>query len=100
MQREDFARKFGARPVDIDAVTAFAAAHGLSTVETNQARRVVVLSGTVAAFNAAFRIELERFEYKGGTYRGMIGPVRLPADLARIVESVFGLDDRPAVEME
>jgi kumamolisin len=98
-RREDFAREFGARAADIDAVTAFATAHGLSTVEANQARRVVVLSGTVAAFNAAFRIELLRFECKSGTYRGMMGPVRLPADLVGIVEAVFGLDDRPAAVM-
>jgi len=50
VRREDFARQFGAEQADIDAVKKFAAEHGLATVEADQARRTVVLSGTVAAF--------------------------------------------------
>src|SRR5205823_189509 len=31
----------------------------------------------------------------GGTYRGRVGTVHVPDDIAAIVEGVFGLDDRP-----
>jgi kumamolisin len=96
MRREDFASEFGARQADIDAVKKFATAHGLATVEADQARRVVVLSGTVSAFNEAFGVDLQQFEHDGGSYRGRTGPVHLPDELADSVEAVLGLDNRPA----
>jgi len=40
-------------------------------------RRTVVLAGTVA-FNRAFGVDLERFEYDGGSYRGRTGAVGVP----------------------
>src|ERR1700719_4131804 len=47
VSRQDFAAKYGAAQHDLDAVTAFAAGHGLTVVETNAARRLVKVSGTV-----------------------------------------------------
>jgi len=54
-----------------------------------------VLSGTVAQFNEAFGIDLQRFEHSSGSYRGWSGPIYLPEELHGIVESVLGLDNRP-----
>jgi kumamolisin len=95
LTREAFARQFGADPADIDAVRAFATAHGLAVVQADAARRTVVLSGTVSQFNAAFVVKLERFEHSAGSYRGRTGPVHLPDELQGVVEAVLGLDDRP-----
>ncbi len=92
---EQFARLHGATDADLRAVAAFAAAHGLVVVQRHAARRTVVLSGTVAQVNAAFGVELLRFEYPGGTYRGLLGPVQLAQELHGIVEAVLGLDTRP-----
>ncbi len=58
LPNDDFARKSGADEADIDKVTGFANAQGLTIVETHVARRPVVVSGTVAQFNEAFRIWL------------------------------------------
>ncbi len=93
--REDFAARFGARQADIDVVASFAAAHGLAVVEAQAARRTVVLSGTVAAFDDAFGVALQRFEHPAGSYRGRTGPVHLPDSLSDAVEAVLGLDNRP-----
>jgi kumamolisin len=68
--REDFAKQFGAEPDDIEAVKQFASSHSLAVVQEDPARRTVVLAGTVAQFNRAFGVELEQYEYEGGTYRG------------------------------
>jgi len=95
MSREDFATQYGASTADINAVTNFAGAHGLTVVQTDAARRTVVLSGTVAQFNAAFDVDLQTFEHPGGTYRGRTGEVHVPDELANIVEAVLGLDNRP-----
>lgn len=44
---------------------------------------------------AAFKVELNYYEHKDGTYRGRVGAVQIPADLAPEIAGVFGLDNRP-----
>jgi kumamolisin len=98
LSREDFAKQFGADPGDFAAIKTFATSHGLAVVQEDAARRTVILSGTVAQFNDAFGVKLERFEHAGGSYRGRVGPIQLPDELRGIVEAVLGLDDRPQAE--
>ena len=95
LSREAYAASHGADPQDIAKLTAFAQAHQLVVVESNAARRSVVLSGTAATLGAAFGATLQQYEHDGGTYRGRTGSISVPADLAGVVEGVFGLDDRP-----
>jgi len=95
MSRQDFARQHGAGPADFEAVRRFARDFDLTVVSEDAARRAIVLSGTVAKFNAAFAVDLETFEHDDGCYRGRTGPILLPAELAAVVEAVLGLDDRP-----
>jgi len=98
LSRGEFDRQFGASTSDIAAVRQFAAANGISVVQERAGRRTVVLSGTVEQFNAAFDVELERFEHPGGTYRGRVGSIHLPDELKDSVEAVLGLDNRPAAQ--
>ena len=95
ISRDEFAKTYGAAPADFAAVKKFAEKHRLAVVQEDAARRSVVLSGTVAHFNDAFGVDLQQFEYEGGSYRGRTGAVQLPAELKGIVEGVFGLDNRP-----
>jgi kumamolisin len=95
LEREEFAKQFEADASDIAAVKTFAASHGLAVVEEHAARRTVILSGTVAQFNGAFSIDLQRFEHAGGSYRGRTGTLQVPDELASVVEAVLGLDNRP-----
>jgi kumamolisin len=95
LTRELFANQYGADPAHIGAVKTFASDHGLAVVEEHAARRTVVLSGTVDQFNSAFGVELELFQHDAGSYRGYTGPVKLPGELAGVVQAVLGLDNRP-----
>ena len=95
ISRDEFAKTYGAAPADFAAVKKFAEKHGLAVVQEDAPRRSVVLSGTVAHFNDAFGVDLQQFEYDGGSYRGRTGAVQLPPELKGIVEGVFGLDNRP-----
>lgn len=95
LSREAYAAGHGADARDIAKIAEFANAHQLAVVESNAARRSVVLSGTAQALGTAFGVTLQQFEHDGGTYRGRSGPISVPADLAEVVEGVFGLDDRP-----
>jgi kumamolisin len=104
LSQKEFSDRYGAEPADIEKVEEFARSHGLTVVDTNAARRTVVVSGTVAQFNEAFGIELGRYDHlvrqsRGEppfteTYRGRDGEVHIPEDLDGIVLGVFGLDNR------
>jgi kumamolisin len=93
--QEEFAAAHGADPAEMERVEEFAHEYGLDVVEVSPAQRRLVLSGTVAAFSKAFGVSLARYKHPRGIYRGRTGPVRVPEDLAPIIEGVFGLDNRP-----
>lgn len=95
LSREEFAARHGADPADFAAVRAFAESHGLAVVLEHAGRRTVMLSGTVAQFNAAFKVQLQRMRHADCSYRGRTGRIELPGSLAGIVEAVLGLDNRP-----
>ncbi len=87
----------GAADKDIAAVKSFAAGAGLEVVQSDPARRVVVLRGTVQAVADAFEAQLAgMYDSGAGSYRARTGPLTVPAQLSRIVTGVFGIDDRPA----
>jgi kumamolisin len=94
LSREEFAARFGADAADLAAVRRFAAANNLVVAQENAARRTVVLAGTVEQFNRAFKVDLQRMTHAAGSYRGRIGAVTLPPELAGIIEAVLGLDNR------
>jgi len=85
----------GADPADVAQVEAFARQSGLTVVEASAGRRSVKLGGTVAQFSKAFNVTLDQCEHAGAKYRGRVGAVQIPSQLAGIVSGVFGLDNRP-----
>ena len=95
LSRKEFEQRHGADPDSIARVEAFAREHKLTVKEKSPARRTVILSGTVAAVNEAFGVELKEYEHPNGRYRGRTGPVHIPAELQDAIEGVFGLDNRP-----
>jgi kumamolisin len=95
LSREEFEQRHSANSDSISRVEAFARQHKLLVKEKSPARWTVILSGTVAAMNEAFGVELKDYEHPSGRYRGRTGPIHLPAELQDVVEGVFGLDNRP-----
>ncbi|GIG23202.1 kumamolisin [Cellulomonas chitinilytica] len=91
---DEFALRYGADPDDIAKVEEFARAHKLEVVESSPEKRSVTLRGTSKAAQEAFGVKLARYRSEGQTFRGRQGPVTVPAEVADVVESVFGLDDR------
>src|SRR5205809_4024482 len=94
LTRREFARTLGADPADLERVAAFAREYGLEVLWSDAARRSVALGGSVEQMQKAFRTDLAYYESPLGAYRGRTGPVRVPAELADVVEAVLGLDDR------
>ena len=102
LSREDYERRFGASAADIARVEQFASAHALTVARIDASSRRVVLSGTVRQYNAAFGIELQRYEHQVDHtvhhFRQPSGPLHLPEDMHEVVTAVVGLDNRAKVK--
>jgi kumamolisin len=94
LTREEFAVMHGALAEDLARVRAFAEANDLQVKSESVPKRSIILTGQVSAFSRAFDVELSRYEHPLGAYRGRTGSLSIPADLAGIVEGIFGLDNR------
>ena len=95
LTQAQYEEQYGADAKDLALVKKFAKDNNLNVVRESAARRSVILAGTVADFNKAFGVNLKTYAYARGTYRGRTGAIHIPADLAGVVEGVFGLDNRP-----
>jgi len=100
LSHDEFASTYGADPEHIKRVQAFASANNLQVVEeANEiGRRTVKVRGTVANLEKAFSVTLSDYDHPTGRYRGRTGAIHIPADLADVVQGVFGLDNRPQAE--
>jgi kumamolisin len=90
------ARRASDHAGDIKLVEDFATQTGLRVAAVEPARRLVRLSGTAARMQAAFKTELGQYKDGAQEFRGRSGSLSLPAPVAAVVESVLGLDTRPA----
>ena len=95
ISRDDYETRYGADPADVKTLEAFAQAHGLEVKQVNLSARTALLSGNAKAFAKAFQVELARYEYPAGSYRGRVGAIHIPSELEGVVLSVHGLDNRP-----
>jgi len=93
--REDFVGARGADKGELKQVVDFAEAAGLKVMEQDEARRSVVVRGTVSAVEKAFAVQLNDYQYDRGKYRSHDDPVKVPSSIADCVEAVIGLTDRP-----
>jgi len=119
MSPQQYAESYGASQADIDAVTSFVSSLGLKVLNSHAGRRTVAISGSAAQINAAFAIQLNRYETPLPEYRsraratsaaesatqapapthihhGYDGPIHIPNELAGIITAVIGLDNRVA----
>jgi kumamolisin len=94
-EREAFFAEHGSSDDDMQALRTHFEGAGLR-VETDDARRAIVLQGNVEQFAEAFGTELQmmREAETGREYIGRHGRLQLPRDLADLVVGVFGLDAR------
>ncbi len=94
LTRGQLAEHVGASDGDVQAVTRALKAQGLTIVDANAATRSVEVTGTAAQMEKAFQVKLFDYAHPDGDYRGRVGPVRVPAEIADKVTGVFGLDNR------
>jgi kumamolisin len=96
LSRAELEEGHGADPGDVEAVTRFAAEHGLAVGDVDRGRRRMVLEGTVGDLAAAFGTQLSNHQAPDGTvYRARQGSLTVPSGIGAAVTGVFGLDLRP-----
>src|SRR5262249_38186805 len=95
---EQLSTLHGADPTDMERVVGLATQRGLRVLSADPLTREVKLSGSVGDLQSMFDPEPGAYRHPGGTYRGRIGPVRVPAQIADAVQAVLGLDDRPQAQ--
>ena len=97
MSHDEFASAYGADPEHLKRIHAFAEANNLTVVPQPDevARRTVKLQGTVANLEKAFSVTLNDYDHPRARYRGRTGAIHVPADLADVIQGIFGLDNRP-----
>jgi kumamolisin len=95
LSREEFEAAHGVDQKDIEKVKEFANHHGLLIEKVNSVAGTISLTGQASAFSKAFGVELKHYKHPNFHYRGRTGPIRIPNELADIIEAVLGLDNRP-----
>ncbi len=96
LTREELEKDYGAGEAPIARVEAFARAYNLAVSSIDPAQHAIRLTGSVRDLSQAFQTCLEYYEQPDGvTYRGRTGPIYVPEDLAGVIQSVNGLDERP-----
>ncbi len=93
--RQRLAEQRGADPREMAKVEGYLREAGLEVLSGDPATRIVAAEGTVEQLSAAFAVSLGHYQTGEVSYRGREGAVRMPADIADLVEAVLGLDDRP-----
>jgi kumamolisin len=87
--------KFGASKADADKVAKSLKKFGLKVDHVSLETRSMMVSGTAAAMEAAFKPGMVMMRAPDqGEYRGRQGTLQIPTELKGIVTGVFGLDER------
>jgi kumamolisin len=97
----ELGERYGADPADAQLVSEVLGSYGLTVTETHLESRRMMVSGTIAAMQAAFGTTLTAVTspQPDGTgdveHRYRTGSLSVPARLSGIITAVLGLDDRP-----
>ena len=98
---DELGERYGADPADAQLVAEVLGSYGLNVTETQLASRRMMVSGTIAAMQAAFGTTLTTVTspHPDGSgnvrHRYRTGSLSVPARLSGIITAVLGLDDRP-----
>jgi kumamolisin len=94
MTRDQLRIEYGSDPAAIEKIEKFAADHHLVVTRNEPASARLGIAGTVANVSQAFGVKLLNYRHpKLGDFHARTGPVTLPAEVARAITGVFGLNN-------
>jgi kumamolisin len=97
----ELGERYGADPADAQLVSEVLGSYGLTVTETHLESRRMMVSGTIAALQAAFGTTLTAVTsaHPDGSgnvqHRYRTGSLSVPGRLSGLITAVLGLDDRP-----
>ncbi|WP_045738029.1 protease pro-enzyme activation domain-containing protein [Xanthomonas sp. MUS 060] len=90
----EFAKRFGARQSDIDAVKAYAQAHGMQIKSIGGAGSLITVSAPANTFSKQLGVNFNRYQGQNGkTFFSADQQPQLPSELVGHVGGIVGLDD-------
>ena len=96
LTNSQFEALYGADSSELERIKDWTKQSGLKVVESSVPHRRVIVEGKTSDIEKTFGLELNEYEHPQlGKFRGRVGEIRVPEDLAGIVQGVFGLDTRP-----
>lgn len=94
LSRQEFAEASAPDQETISKIKSFSLSRGLTISQISPGSSSIILSGSPKALGKAFGINLTLFNSPKGIYRGYIGDLNVPSELAPLILGVFGLDNR------
>ena len=90
---EQFADRFGASTEDLNKITSWLQAQGLSIAAVARGRNWIAVNGEAARIESAFQTEIHQYVSNGEKHFANALEPSVPAALAEIVASIRGLND-------
>jgi uncharacterized protein (TIGR03437 family) len=90
---DQFAERFGASQADINTLAQWLRNQHLNVTSTARSRNAISFSGTAAAVESAFGVELHHYLVNGQLHFANSTEPSVPAALAGVVGSIRGLND-------
>jgi kumamolisin len=98
ISRSEFAELYGADPADMEKVKSVLTGLGLQIVKEDPVSCSIRAGGEADVLESAFQLKLFHYSHASGNFRGRKGNIHIPAELAGVVNGVFGLDTRSLVK--
>lgn len=96
LSRDEAEQRLAADPDDIAQLLSFARQYGLKVLNENAPARTIKLQGTARQMSAAFGVNIANvIASDGREYLSYRGAISVPKQIAEIVMTVLGLDQRP-----
>lgn len=94
-----YAQRFGLSPNDLAKITAWLQSQGFTIQSIGAGHNRLVLSGTAASVQSAFKAEIHHYSVDGEDHFANSSPIMIPAALDGVVAAIIGVNDfrmRPA----
>ncbi len=98
----EYRKLYAVKTADIAKFRDYAKSHNLSIDTSHAQDGYVKVNGTAAEMQKAFNMKLVDVKHAdtGNLFQAQVGDIKLPNDLANVVDNVTGLDQHPIAQMK
>jgi subtilase family serine protease len=97
LKPSQYFQRFGTTDSTVSAVESWLTGAGLHVASVEQHNRYVEVTGKVAAAEAAFGVQIDRYSHDGMTVQAPTTALSAPASVAGAVLAVSGVDTTPSI---